>query len=121
MRHDEVIRFRAPAALRKELEKKASLHGESLSSYLRAAAVAHARRRDPETDREIAGLLDVLRADLSRLGSNINQIAHRLNANTVRSLTPGEAAELASALSAVEAMREEVGKSTSLFREIWQR
>lgn len=79
MKHDAVCRFRLSNDLLDELKVAAEDHGETLSSYMRQAATAHARSRDPQTDKQILGELVSLRSALGRVGNNLNQIAQRLN------------------------------------------
>lgn len=79
MRHDEVIRFRASADLRRELKAAADQHGETLSAYIRQAALAHARGRDPALDRQLLEELVELRQSIGRVGNNLNQVAKHLH------------------------------------------
>ncbi|MDF2097525.1 plasmid mobilization protein [Aquibaculum arenosum] len=80
MRHDEIIRFRLSAALKQELAAAARAADEPLSAYIRAVLAAHATCRDAETERQLLAELVALRGAVGRLGNNLNQIAHHLNA-----------------------------------------
>src|SRR5690554_2781692 len=81
MRHDEVIRFRISSALKQELEAAARAADEPLSPYIRAVVAAHAACRNAETERQLLAELVALRGAVGRLGNNLNQIAHHLNAD----------------------------------------
>lgn len=79
MRHNDCIRFRVSREIRQEIEAAAAKAGEPLSAYMRQAALAHARQRDPETDRLLLAELVELRRTINRAGNNINQIARKLH------------------------------------------
>lgn len=103
MRYDEVIRFRASADLRRELKAAADNRGETLSRYVRQAALAHARVRDPTQDQKLLDELIQLRRQVAKMGNNINQIARLTNSG--RDMPEDYADRLT---SAVESMSERV-------------
>lgn len=75
-----VARLRLDEAEQAKLEERASAAGLSTGAYLRAAALGGAgvrARPRASVDRQ---LLARANADLNRVGNNINQIAHALNA-----------------------------------------
>jgi hypothetical protein len=85
-----------------KLEERASASGLSTGAYLRAAALGGAgvrARPRASVDRQ---LLARANADLNRVGNNINQIAHALNAGRDMPHHLAEAmAELRGVLSAL--------------------
>jgi hypothetical protein len=89
-------------AERAKLEERASASGLTTGAYLRAAALGGAgvrARPRASIDRQ---LLARANADLNRVGNNINQIAHALNAGRDMPHSLAEAlAELRGALSAL--------------------
>ena len=80
MQHkDSSIRIRIDATTKRQLAAEAARHGQSLSSFLRRAALAHARDYDPQVEREILDELVQLREQIGRAGNNLNQIARKVN------------------------------------------
>jgi hypothetical protein len=97
-----VARLRLDDAEQTKLEERASASGLSTGAYLRAAALGGAgvrARPRASVDRQ---LLARANADLNRVGNNINQIAHALNAGRDAPHVLVEAmADLRGALSAL--------------------
>jgi hypothetical protein len=87
------VSVRLLPAEHRALTDKARATGLSLGAFLRAAGLGNAgprARRRPTVHAEALGRATVA---LSRLGSNVNQIAHSLNAGAAYSLA-GEYADL---------------------------
>lgn len=78
----EKLRIRTSKALRAALDAEAERMGVRVSEHIRRTLAASA---DPEDVLPVVALADFkileqLRLDLARLGGNLNQIAHHLNA-----------------------------------------
>jgi uncharacterized protein (DUF1778 family) len=89
-RKTKVVNFRATEEERAALDSLAQADGLTLGSYIRASLLPKVRtlsRRRPRADE---AAIATLYATLNRIGNNINQIAHAMNAGQVQ-----EAAALA--------------------------
>jgi hypothetical protein len=75
-----VARLRLDDDEHAKLEERASASGLSTGAYLRAAALGRAGVRAKPRASVDRQLLARANADLNRVGNNINQIAHALNA-----------------------------------------
>jgi Bacterial mobilisation protein (MobC) len=93
-----------------QAEEKAQACGLSLSSYGRAAMLGspgpRAKRRAPVNAEALARAT----AALNKAGSNLNQIAHQLNAGGATATAQECFAALAEARAAAAAIREIVGR-----------
>jgi hypothetical protein len=77
---DKVLRIRCATAELAQLDARAKAAGLSLGAYVRATVLGSAGPRavkKPTVERE---LLARLLGEIGKLGGNINQIAHRVNA-----------------------------------------
>ena len=79
------MHLRATAAEKTEIESRAERAGLSVSGYLRAVVFGkdtpqpRAARRPPVEKETLVRLL----AELGKVGSNVNQIAHAMNAGKI--------------------------------------
>jgi hypothetical protein len=83
-RKTKVVNFRATEEERAALENLAQAEGLTFGSYIRTCLLkdvkTHSRRRPRADEAAIAKLY----ATLNRIGNNINQIAHAMNAGQVQ-------------------------------------
>lgn len=83
-RKTRLVNFRATDEERAALESLALAEGLTLGSYIRSTLLPRARtlsRRRPRVDE---AAIAKLYASLNRIGNNINQIAHAMNADQVQ-------------------------------------
>ena len=83
-RKTRLVNFRATDEERTTLESLALAEGLTLGSYIRSTLLPKARtlsRRRPRVDE---AAIAKLYATLNRIGNNINQIAHAMNAGQVQ-------------------------------------
>lgn len=83
-RKTRLVNFRATDEERATLESLALAEGLTLGSYIRSTLLPRARtlsRRRPRVDE---AAIAKLYASLNRIGNNINQIAHAMNADQVQ-------------------------------------
>ena len=79
----EVVSFRLTAAELEHIRARAERAGTSLADYARKAMLRRRTRRHPGLDpmsEEALAQLKILADQVRRVGVNINQIAHQLNA-----------------------------------------
>jgi hypothetical protein len=89
-RKTRVIPFRATDEERAELKSLAQGEGLTLGSYIRSSLLAKVKTQSRRRPRADEAAIAKLYATLNRIGNNLNQIAHAMNAGQVR-----EAAALA--------------------------
>lgn len=85
-RRGAVVRVRCSDAEREALTAKATAEGLSVGGYLRLAGLGRAGRRTRRARPVDQDALWAATAALNKVGSNLNQIAHRLNAEGARSV-----------------------------------
>lgn len=76
-----VLMCRATASEKEAIVSAASAAGMSVGRFLRFVALNH--RNDKDKDRPSSKQLAQLHDDLRRIGTNINQIAHHINAKNI--------------------------------------
>lgn len=105
MAKDDLIRFRISADRKAAWQACADAAGLSLSEWCRDAAAAEARRVAARgtSERDLRAELAALRGEFGRIGNNLNQLAHRVNAGLAL-----DTAALADALAELDAAREAV-------------
>lgn len=102
-----VARLRLDDAEQAKLEERASASGLSTGAYLRAAALGGAGVRAKPRASVDRQLLARANADLNRVGNNINQIAHALNAG--RDMPHGLAEAMTDLRGVLSALRRAAG------------
>ena len=96
------------------LKEKASAAGLSLASFLRASSLGTPGPRAKRAPTINAEALARATAALNKVGNNINQIAHYLNAGGPTTAAQECSAALAEARAAAAAIREIVGRKNRL-------
>lgn len=89
------MRVRCSDAEREALTAKAAAEGLSVGGYLRLAGLGRAGQRTRRARPVDQDALWAAVAALNKLGSNVNQIAHRLNAEGARSASADSTLDLA--------------------------
>lgn len=102
-----VVGFRASAEERAEIEKAAERDGLSTGSYIRAKVLAAPKTKTVKRPPAHAESLARLLGQLGKIGSNLNQIAARLNRN-----------ENATRAGIVEALEELKPLRTEIFKAL---
>jgi hypothetical protein len=93
------ILVRATPAERRAIHRRAAAAGRSLSRYLVAVGTRDGQPATPEEREELGRLL----FELHKVGTNLNQIAHAMNAARLSGQEGAAEADIASAVSDVRA------------------